>query len=174
MTTTIKMSAKAWLRTREHLLQNEVEQVAIGFFEVARASESLTLTVEDVYFAPPSDFSFQSSYHIELTEEAQARIIKNAWDRKAGILELHSHVCTHHEARFSPSDLAGFNTFVPHVMWRLGGTPYAAVVVTEQSFDALLWDKDPRTPIELDRLELDSYSLKPTGKTIRMEDADAF
>jgi hypothetical protein len=78
------------------------------------------------------------------SEEAQARIIKMASDRKLLLGEIHSHPGCRQDAGFSPSDLAGFDDFVPHIFWRLRAKRYVALVFGENDFDALVWSNDPK------------------------------
>jgi hypothetical protein len=82
-------------------------------------------------------------------------LIKRAWDSGTSLVEFHSHPRDRWQAMFSPSDLAGFDEFVPHCWWRLRGRPYLAVVVAQRSVDALAWVTDPRRPVRLDAIWLD-------------------
>src|SRR5262249_44961298 len=125
-----------------HLLQNEVEQVVIVYAAVEAQGDDLVFRARDVYFATPDDFEVHSGYHIELTDEARARIIKTAWDTGTTPVELHSHpscASGRWPPMFSASDMSGFSEYVPPCRWRLRGRPSLAVVVSPNSFDALVW-----------------------------------
>lgn len=84
------------------------------------------------------DFEYRSDHHLTLRDEIRPEIIKWAWDNGACLVEAHSH---DHDgvASFSPSDLSGFEQWVPHVRWRLRRRPYAAVVIDGDTIDALAW-----------------------------------
>jgi len=110
---------------------------------------------------PPDGFTSRSLFHFELTDETRAMVIKRAHDLGASLIELHSHTGSW-PARFSPSDHAGFEEFVPHVWWRLKGRPYLAVVVTASSFDAFVWLSDPRSPEYLDGIVVKEQLFLPT------------
>jgi len=114
---------------------------------------------------PTSGFATQSPYYLELTDQMRATVIKRAHELDASIVELHSHKGDH-PAEFSTSDLLGFKEFVPHVWWRLKGRPYIAVVVSQTSFDALVWIKNPKTPKRLDEIVTENSVFKPTNLTI--------
>jgi hypothetical protein len=120
-----------------HLFSGHVEQVAFGFAEW-EVRDGGPLEVLDLELIPASGFVLQSDYHVELSPETQSRIIKIAFDRRACLVEFHSHR-SRWPAQFSGSDLSGFDDFVPHVRWRLAGRPYAALVFHETSFDGLAW-----------------------------------
>lgn len=157
------LRAKLWA----HLLQNELEQVAFLFARVSADGESTVVEPQDFYLVPPADFEVHTDYHIALTDEARARIIKRAWDTGTSLVEFHSHRGDRWPASFSPSDLAGFNEFVPHCWWRLRGRPYLAVVVNSTSVDALAWISNPRGPVALDAIRVDGGELiVPTNSTI--------
>ena len=123
---------------------------AVGIFEYV-----------DWNFIPSSGFSFRSLYHFELTDETRANAIKYAHDLGTSLVELHSHD-GNWPATFSPSDLLGFQEFVPHVWWRLKHKPYLALVVTRTSFDGLAWLADPLNPQYLDGIVIEESVLSPT------------
>jgi hypothetical protein len=155
-----------------HLLQNGEEQVAFIFAQFEVTDYGTTFRAEEHYLVPPQDLDVQLPYHVALTEEAQGRIIKAAWDRGAALIELHSHTNPDHEAGFSWSDLKGFKDFVPHVMWRLKSRPYMAIVVAHTGFDALVWRHNPDAPEALDSLEVGGEVRRPTGLTLETQEVD--
>lgn len=110
---------------------------------------------------PPNGFASRSLFHFELTDETRAMVIKRAHDLGSSLVEFHSHAGSW-PARFSLSDRAGFEEFVPHVWWRLKGRPYLAVVVAAGSFDAFVWLTDPRSPEYLDGIVVEQQLLTPT------------
>jgi hypothetical protein len=122
-----------------HLLQNDVEQVAIVFAAVEATGDATVFVAKDIYLATADDFEIHSELHVELTDEARARIIKRAWDSRTSPVEFHSHPGDYRGAMFSPSDMYGFADYVPHCRWRLRGRPYLAVVVSPAGMDALAW-----------------------------------
>ena len=111
---------------------------------------------------PPDGFASRSAFHFELTDETRGAVIKRAHDLDASLVELHSHD-GFRPGQFSPSDLAGFEEFVPHVWWRLKGRPYLAVVASRTGFDGLVWMSDPKTPDRLDGIRIAEQLLLPTG-----------
>ncbi len=152
---------------RRHLFDGEAEQAAFAFAEWDPAGVFAASAIELV---PAEGFTFQSEYHIELSSSTQARVIKQGFDRRACLVEFHSHR-SRRPARFSGSDFSGFAEFVPHVRWRLERRPYLAVVFHETSIDGLAWIED--APIQLDRLEAGATSLVATGLSAHAaEDAD--
>jgi len=163
--TTISISSHHLKALREHLFLGKHEQAAFGFASWEPNKPGGLFRIQTLEFIRPNEFAFQSSYHLELGSEAQARIIKLAFDRRASLVEFHSHR-TNWPAQFSHSDFSGFEEFVPHVRWRLSGRPYAAVVFHESSFDGLVWVDEQR--VQLDGIESDG--LQPqlaTGLSLR-------
>jgi hypothetical protein len=170
MPTTITISPEHLHTLRDHLLTGKVEQVGFGFSVWTPNGEGGALRVESVELIPIEGFAFQSSYHIELSDETKVRIIKLALDRRASLVEFHSHR-TRWPARFSSSDFHVFDEFVPHVRWRLGGRPYAAVVFHESSFDGLAWVENHR--VQLDYITPDGQApLTATGRSLQAAEED--
>jgi len=155
-----------YVRVLRHLQQNEHEQVAFGFASAESVANGVRLRVLEFYLVSSGELEIQTPRHVALTEEAQGKLIKMAWDRGASLVELHSHTNPRYSAQFSWSDLAGFETFVPHVWWRLRGRPYGAVVVAPSGFDALVWRMDPRQPERLDAMLVGADVWLPTNLTL--------
>lgn len=171
---TVHLTHELHEQMQRHLFSGDTEQVAFAFADWEESRS--TLRLRSVELIPSSGFAFQSDYHVELEHDEHARIIKAAFDRQACLVEFHSHR-SDGPARFSSSDLNGFDEFVPHVRWRLGGRPYAAIVWHETSFDGLLWTGP--TPVQLDGIQIEKgLFLKSTGLTMErlqeIHDHDTF
>jgi hypothetical protein len=151
-----------------HLLQNDTEQVAIVFAAVEATDNATVFTARAAYLATASDFEIQSELHVELADEARARIIKTAWDTGTSPVEFHSHPSDYWGAMFSPSDIYGFSEYVPHCRWRLRGRPYLAVMVSPAGMDALAWIGADGSPVGLESMRSEGPALVlPTNQTIR-------
>ena len=148
-----------------HLLQNDREQVAFAFADTELLPEELTFKLEGVFLVPPEGLEVHESYHVSLTDDTQAKVIKEAWDRQQALVEFHSHRGIASRAVFSPSDLSGLKDFVPHVRWRLQGKPYLALVVADADFDALVWRDDVAEG--LTHVTVAGRLLCPTGLTVK-------
>jgi hypothetical protein len=163
----LHIEKKAHAAIMKHLQARRTEQVVFLFLKDASESASTRFEVVEYYLVPPEELVFESEYHAEVSPEAQAKVIKMAWDKGVCLSEIHSHPHSQRDTSFSPSDLAGFADFVPHVWWRLKGKPYLALVCGRRDFDALAWVSDPRDPVALERLIVGDEQRRPTGKTIR-------
>ena len=147
-----------------HLLDKNAESESAGFmFVVPATQDGDTDVYEHVEWCPvpPDGFVENSWFHLELTDEFRASVIKRAHDLGASIVEFHSHLGPQ-PARFSPFDRRGLREFVPHVRWRLKNRPYFAVVVTHTAFDGLAWIKDPEEPQHLDGIVVGGRVFEPT------------
>ena len=150
-----------------HLLQNDTEQVAIIFAAIEAKDDATLFIARDAYFVAADDFEIHSEFHVELTDEARARIIKTAWDTGTSPVEFHSHPGDCWGAKFSPSDMYGFSEYVPHCRWRLRGRPYLAVVVSPAGMDALAWTGADGKPVGLDAIRpAGGTAIVPTNQTI--------
>jgi hypothetical protein len=155
-----------------HLLNNQFEQVAFIFAAVERRADGTVFTAKDHHLATSKDFEIQSEFHVELTDEARARVLKRAWDTGTTPVELHSHPGDRWGAMFSPSDLFGFAEFVPHCRWRLRGIPYLAIVISPTGADALAWIDTSDKPIGLTAIRvIGGSAIVPTNQTIENRDS---
>ena len=128
----VSVPERIYKTVRRHLLPrwHRVEEAA--FLYVVPTEDAFEYL--EWFPVPASGFASRSAYCLELDDKTRAKVIKRAHDLGASIVELHSHL-GRARPRFSPSDLAGFRDFVPHVLWRLKYLPYFAVVMTRTGFD---------------------------------------
>lgn len=147
---------------RQHL-RGRIEQV--GFFLADFDQERPAFVLREWRPMPPEAFEFQSAYHVTLRDEVRPEVIKWAWDAGACLVEVHSHGDAG-PAGFSPSDIWGFEAWVPHVRWRLRGRPYAAIVTAGDTFDALAWLNGSAEPSQVERLEVDDEIYIATALTL--------
>jgi hypothetical protein len=162
MTAVMAASGALYRTAREHL-RGHIEQV--GFFLADFDTRRSAFLLRDWRSMPAEAFEYQSAYHVTLRDEMRPEIIKWAWDADACLVEVHSHG-DDGIAWFSPSDLAGFDDWVPHVRWRLRGRPYAAIVTAGDSFDALAWLADEKGPVQVTALEVDGVAHAATARTL--------
>ena len=155
----VSVPERIYRKVQKHLLPwlHQVEEAA---FLYAVPTEDAFEYLE-WFPVPASGFVSRSAYYLELNDETRAKVIKRAHDLGASIVELHSHVGWE-RARFSPSDLAGFSDFVPHVLWRLKHLPYLALVMTRTGFDGFVWKSSPAAPERLRGIRVGSRLLTPT------------
>jgi hypothetical protein len=151
----------------KHLIppRPKTEEAAFLFCRVRQEGDEVGFQFLEAHLVPPSEFNYKSLYGIELTDDCRARVIKQAHDLDASLLEVHSHP---HASivEFSPSDRSGFREFIPHVWWRLKKKPYAAIVVGPRGFDSLSWISNPESPDGVLDLQIGNKRLKPTGLTL--------
>lgn len=166
--TTIEFADGILGRVQGHLLPigGECEEAAFLFTQPLESEGGTVLHAFEEMLIPPEGFVSRSGYYLELSDESRASVIKRAHDLKAGLIECHSHP-TQRRACFSWSDLHGFDEFVPHVRWRLGGRPYGAIVFAPGSIDALVWVGPGRQALPVGSVRADRSHLKPTGLTVR-------
>lgn len=169
MTTSIEIPEKIYNNLKNHLFPRAVHPVEESAFVYAQINEddlSLTFRYSDLYLVKTGDYVTRSAYHFELKDELRGQIIKKAHDLGSSIIEFHSHV-RQDSAQFSETDWLGFNEFVPHVMWRLKGKPYAAVVFADTTLDSFVWCNRNQDPIPLDYLVTGPKRIFPTNNSIR-------
>lgn len=167
MSILLHCSLDKFKKVRHHLFQDDLEQVAFLFLNIQK-NEQVSFKIEGYYLVPSSELKYHHECYVELTDDARAKVIKMAWDKKMLLGEIHSHPQCKQGVMFSQSDLSGFLEFVPHVWWRLNKLPYIAIVSGQSDYDALVWIKSPNLPEQIDSLVLDDSSqIYPTGLTLK-------
>lgn len=151
---------------RDHLFPkgSKVEQALFLFAQHNKEEDNLE--VIDHLFLYRKDFNIQTAWHIELKDEIRSKVIKQAHDLSASIIEVHSHI-DQESARFSESDWFGFQEFVPHILWRLKNRPYTALVFTPSNFDAITWPDKVSNPQNITAIKCGKKVLFPTNKSLR-------
>lgn len=171
MNTTLYIPPEVYNELQRHLLPNiqTKEVAAFAFAKVFLHNEQMELLYQDWYAVQPIDYESRSAYHFELTHETSRRMIKYAHDLDACIIEFHSHI-DQEFVRFSPTDWRGFSEFVPHVLWRLKGKPYVAIVLTTHGIDALVWSNNAQNPKGLNAIKIGEINLIPTNNSLKQSD----
>ncbi len=152
-------------QVKRFLLQNEQEQVVFLLFSHFYEEDKVIFEIKDTYLVPQDELN-GSSYSVKLKDDAQAKIIKWAWDKGLALGEIHSHPFSRQATAFSYSDIAGLKEFVPHVWWRLKNKPYFAMVFGKKDYDALVWLNNPNAPQRVEGILIGDVLLKPTNQTI--------
>ena len=151
-------------RLLTHLRASATEELAIL---IADDEGGERFVARDLCLVPADDLEVKTDFHIRLTSEARSRVLRWAHERPGVLIEAHAHR-TAWPAQFSPSDQYGFEDWVPHVRWRLGGRAYLALVFADSSCDALLWTGDDATPSGICGLRLGTDDpWLPTGLSLR-------
>lgn len=169
MQSTIEIPPETFSRMRRHLLPRLSRSEQAGFiFAHAQHVPNVSLSFSFVEWLPlkGKDFAHQSRYHLEMRDETRASVIKHAHDLGCSLIEFHSHPGPW-DAQFSGSDFRGFDEFVPHVLWRLKGKPYAAAVVAPSGLDALAWVSSPRQFVPVQSVILGTERVETSGLSIR-------
>ncbi len=168
MTSLLGIASADYGALMRHLLpaRPKAEEVAFVFASVEAVGPACRLTCRRWEPVPPSGFVSRGLYHLELTDEAKGGAIRKAHQLNAAMVELHSHPYPT-PAFFSWSDVSGLREFAPHVIWRLKGRPYGAVVVSPGTYDSLLWTSGSSEPSGTLNFEVDGRVLRPTGLTLR-------
>jgi hypothetical protein len=137
---TLSFPGSEYGRVRAHLMAAAPrEQAAFIYF----ATDDLAgaFHVKAIELLTEHDFVAQFEDYLEITDEARQRMIRTAHENQFGVVEFHSHPF-HLAAQFSHADYMGLQETVPHMLWRLKGRPYGAVVVGPDDFDGLIWLPD--------------------------------
>ena len=123
MGVTLEISDEQFDRLTRHLASGPDEQLA---FLLARWHEDVA-KVTDLRLIEARSFDLQTPWHLSLSDDERAAVIKWTHDNDASLIEAHVHRGWQ-AAEFSGSDWSGLDAFVPHVWWRLRHRPYIALV----------------------------------------------
>jgi hypothetical protein len=159
---TIETSTNIFEAVREHL-RGHVEQV--GFFMADYDAGENRFVLREWRPLGPDAFEHQSEYHVSLRDEMRPEIIAWAAAGQASLIEIHSHG-EQGTACFSPSDVFGFEHWVPHVRWRLRKRAYAAIVTAGARFDALAWIGEDPTPTQVSAVTVEGSDCRASGLTL--------
>ena len=144
------------------------ERVAFLFAHHAAVDTAAAtdVRVEEVRLLNRDDYLHRDRYGVELAEHVRPALIRTAHEHGYAVVEAHAHGWPGSSTRFSPTDLDGLEQLGPHMIWRLPGRPYTALVLGPDSFDALQWHPDGRVTT-IEALIVDEVRTAPTGISVR-------
>lgn len=168
MNTFLKFREDVFESLLTHLLPKgtSVEQAAFLYATARQTEEDMHFEVTDIDRLQPDDFEVQHEFYLELRDTTRARVIKRANDLRTSLVEVHSHPGGL-PAAFSASDLSGLRDTVRLMWWRLKKRPYAAIVVAQRGFDALVWLESPDKAQALTGLIAGDRVYRPTNASLR-------
>lgn len=149
-------------------LRQRGEQLA--FLGTARAGD--VLRAVDLLNAGPDLLDGADAWHVSLSDTGRQSVLRWAAEREVSLVEIHTH-SGWWPAEFSEIDLSGLRQWAPNVVWRLGGRPYAALVVAGASIDGLVWRERDAVPEVPDVVERSGRPLLPTGRSALRYPLDA-
>jgi hypothetical protein len=153
-----------WARIHNHL--DDSTERAIFLFATEVAVGEGTWSVIDSYFLDPArDYQDTGEEHLALADHVVGTVIRQAHQAGAAVIEIHGHYVPGPATRISPYDARGLKELVPHVLWRLPGRPYIAMVVGTESFDGLVWTQ-AGIPETIDELVIGGATQTPTGRSL--------
>lgn len=125
-------------------------------------------TVDSVlYLDDDKDYAYQGWAGVELADHIRPRTLKWSTELNAALIEVHSHGVGRNPTTFSTTDLRGLKDVTPSLLWRLGGRPYAAVVVGgRKDHDSLWWSSKDAAPVPIADLVIGSSSTRPTSLAV--------
>lgn len=162
MTITIESTAEQWTAATTHLRgapERVIFLTADALGEVATVQERLIIEDSDLEPGP---------WCVQLTDEAQQRVLRWAGQRDGWLIEVHSHLGDYGDpAEFSGIDTAGLNVWVPHVRWRLRQRAYAALVFGPETIDGVAWTGPKGDgPLPIARWVVEGAPMNTTGRSI--------
>jgi len=142
-------------------------------FLFARLVDQRHLRVEAVEALTPEAFNVQSWGSLALRDGALQEMILRAHREELALVEAHSHPFSlGPDVAFSPFDCEGLATTAPHVVWRLPGRPYGALVFGQSAFDGLLWAERQPDPTGVLELAVDGVRKPASGESFRRWGSD--
>jgi hypothetical protein len=115
-----------------------------------------------VWLLDPGEYLHRGRDGVELAEHVRPALIQTAHQHGYAVVEAHAHDWPGPSTRFSRTDLDGLEQLGPHMIWRVAGRPYTALVLGPDSFDALQWHPDGRVTA-IEALVVDGEHTAPTG-----------
>lgn len=164
--TTLSLDLPSWANILRHLLPKPPNSEEAAFLFGRHIEFADTIQVIGYHLLSRNDFLVQAADYLELDDAVRSKLIKHAHDLDACLIEMHSHPGPL-AAAFSVFDLAGLREIAPHMLWRLHGKPYVALVVADTSLDALVWRGDACKPLALKTINVGDHILVPTNLTLQ-------
>jgi hypothetical protein len=158
----LTLSQSTWNDLHTHM-NHRFERAAFLF---TKPLTDTTWAVETVWLLDgDDDYRVSNGQSLELAESIRPEVIRLAHANGYAVVEAHSHYFPGKFTRFSSYDLHGLTDFAPHMLWRLPGRPYVALVIGQDSFDALAWS-DSKAAETLEYLTVGDRNLTPTGLSL--------
>jgi|HubBroStandDraft_6_1064221.scaffolds.fasta_scaffold00159_38 hypothetical protein len=129
------------------------EPESIAFMRCKEPGDDKVFRIDDLYLVDNTRRTIGLDGHCDLDDSIRSDVIKWASESQDCLVEAHSHGLLFPPTRFSGFDLNQLRDWVPHVRWRLGGRPYAALVTASREVDGIAWCGDDAEAIDEIRID---------------------
>jgi hypothetical protein len=166
---TLRIAENTWDQVQNYLdhPSERMAFLAATVTDGTEASEGDWAVVEVMYLDVDADYAYQGWAGVELADHIRPKTLKWATEREAALVEIHSHGPGIKATTFSTTDLRGLTEITPSLLWRLGGRPYAAVVVGGRNdHDSLTWTAKDTPPALITELIIGTTTTRPTGRAL--------
>jgi hypothetical protein len=163
---TLRFSEETWNALQVYLAHT-AERMA---FLAANHTDGTDPSVGDwtvtnvMYLDDDTDYAYRDHHGVELADHIRPKTLMWSTELDAALIEVHSHGEGKWATTFSTTDLRGLVEITPSVLWRLGGRPYAALVVGgRKDHDSLAWAAKDAAPGPIAHLVTGASVTQPTG-----------
>lgn len=153
----LHLDTARWAALKDHM-DHRVERAAFLF----ASHDTGALHVRDIWLLDDDGYDISTADHLAAHEDALPEVIRRAHAGNHAVIEAHSHN-SRGQTRFSNYDLDNIAELARHMLWRLPGRPYTALVIGPDSFDALQWAPDAQSLTEVD---IAGDIRRPTGLSL--------
>lgn len=165
---TLRITEHTWDQVQNYL-DHHSERMAFFAATVTDGTEATEddWTVVKVMYLDDTDYAYQGWAGVELADHIRPKTLKWATEHEAALVEIHSHGPGVKATTFSTTDLRGLTETTPSLLWRLGGRPYAALVVGgRDDHDSLTWTAKDIPPAPITVLIIGTTTTLPTGRAL--------
>lgn len=161
---TLRITDETWEALQVYLDHTSERMAFLAATRTEGAGETDWTVIAVMFLDDDTDYARQDWHGVELADHIRPRTLMWSTELDAALIEVHSHGAGKWATTFSTTDLLGLIDVTPSILWRLGGRPYAAIVVGgRKDHDSLTWASRDADPAPIANLRVGDNLAHPTG-----------
>ncbi len=147
----IVLLADTWKEIKNFLFPSksiEEERVGFAICGIGKSNDQISHLVREFVPLEKSDLFYTYYAGIKVKPQKIIELINRSYPKGLSLIEIHSHPWKG-KASFSSLDIKGVKEMVNYLFPQFPGIPYAAMVLTFNSFAAQVWFKKNKVETEL-------------------------
>lgn len=159
---------------KEHLLQNDKEQLASILCGISTTENEIKLLCREIIKAGPKDLEYNSAVRVRAKKEYRKRLLTRCLEENLHLIDCHSHPFSDGNVNFSGIDDGNDLENLTYISAKIPGIHCGSMVVGRNSFKARIYNRQNRTLQPVNEITITGQTLQETTSVIADPDDETF
>jgi hypothetical protein len=171
---TIIFPEKMFTEMKQHLLQNEKEQLGSILCGISKTETQVKFLCKEIIKAGPKDLEYNSTVRVRAKKEYRKTILTRCLEEDLHLIDCHSHPFSREDVNFSPTDDENDFENLTYISGKIPGIHCGCMVVGHNDFKARIYNEGNKTFAPVDEITIIGHKLQKITSAIEEPDYETF